>query len=439
MSRRFLMISPYFAPHRAVGAKRTLSFARRLPAEGWDAAVVALPAGDEADPRLEGLVPDVPVDRCLNGGPAAWGRALGGALKSRRSAGKSGRTLYASDTGEGARTPQGPVARWTSALSVLDKTTAGQLWAVPRVAAFARRHGCELIYATSGPPASLTLGRMVKRLTGLPLVLDLRDPWSIEPNYRARWTAEGRALVDRIEAGAFAAADRVVLNTRASRDAHIAHYAGRIAAERFTFVRNFFDPDFFESPPATPDPDGPFRVVYFGHLRPSKNALLFMRALRRFLADGPPAGGIEVLTLGEMTAEEQAAIDDLGLSDVVTRGDWLPLPRALELLGSAHLLLDLMGPKHHLQISGKIYDYLAAGRPVLSISPNAEVGDILADAGLGERVPLDEAAIVAALGRALDRKADAGRAPGAGRMNYSAAPAAARMASIFDEALEHAR
>ncbi len=434
MSRRFLMISPYFAPHRAVGAKRTLSFARRLPAEGWDPAVVALPAGDEADPRLEALVPDVPISRSLGGGPATWIDRLKPKAKPK------GRTLYASDTGQKAGKPKGALARWSGALSVLDKTTAGQLWAVPRVAAFARKHGCELIYATSGPPASLSLGRAVKRLTGLPLVLDLRDPWSIEPNYRARWTAEGRALVDRIEAGAFAAADRVVLNTRASRDAHIAHYVGRVPAERFTFVRNFFDPDFFESPPARPDPDGPFRIVYFGHLRPSKNALLFMQALARFLADGPPPGGLEVLTLGEMTAEEQAAIDDLGLSDVVTRGDWLPLPRALELLGTAHLLLDLMGPKHHLQISGKIYDYLAAGRPVLSISPNPEVGELLADAGLGERVPLDEAAIVAALGRAVARKAEAGYDPGAGRLNYSAAPAAARMASIFVDATEeHAR
>ena len=313
MSRPFLMISPYFAPHRAVGAKRTLSFARRLPAEGWTPAVVALPPGDEADPRLESLIPDVPISRCLDGGPAAWARGL----KSRRAQPK-GRTLYASDTGKAAEKPKGPLARWASALSVLDKSTAGQLWAVPRVAAFARKHRCALIYATSGPPASLSLGRAVKRLTGLPLVLDLRDPWSIEPNYRARWTAEGRALVDRIEAGAFAAADRIVLNTRASRDAHVEHYAGRVPAERFTFVRNFFDPDFFESPPARPDAEGPFRIVYFGHLRPSKNALLFMQALARFLADGPPPGGLEVLTLGEMTAEEQAAIDALGLSDVVT-------------------------------------------------------------------------------------------------------------------------
>lgn len=425
---RFLMISPYFAPHRAVGAKRTLSFARRLPASGWDPAVVALPAGDEADPRLEALVPDVPILRCLDGGPASWAKRLKRAPK------KSGRTLYASDTGAKADPkPAGRVAAAVGALSVLDKTTAGQLWAAPRVAAFARRHGCALIYATSGPPASLTLGRIVARLTGLPLVLDLRDPWSIEPNYRARWSAEGRALVDRIESGAFAAAARIVLNTRASRDAHVAHYAGRIEAERFTFVRNFFDPDFFESPPGAPDPEGPFRVVYFGHLRPSKNALLFFGALARLVAEAPP-GGVELLTFGEMTAAEQAAIDALGLGGVVTRGEWLPLPRALELLGTAHLLLDLMGPGHHLQISGKIYDYLAAGRPVLSISPNPEVGEMLADAGLGERVPLDEDAVFAALQRALAHKAEAGEAPSENRMRYSAGPAAARMAEIFDEA-----
>lgn len=423
----FLMISPYFAPHRAVGAKRTLSFARRLPASGYDPAVVALPVGDEADPRLEALVPEVPILRCLGGGPGRWVKRLKGDPKP------GGRTLYASDTGAEAERPGGRIAAVLGALAVLDKTTAGQLWAIPRVAAFARRHRCALVYATSGPPASLTLGRIVARLTGLPLVLDLRDPWSIEPNYRARWSPEGRALADRIEAGAFAAADRIVLNTRASRDAHIERYAGRVPAERFTFVRNFFDPDFFTSPPGAPAAEGPFRVVYFGHLRPSKNALLFLAALARLVAEGPP-GGVELLTFGEMTAAEQSAIAALGLGDVVTRGEWLPLPRALELLGTAHLLLDLMGPGHHLQISGKIYDYLAAGRPILSISPNPEVGEVLADAGLGERVPLDEDAVLAALKRAVARKAQAAQPPGDARMRYAAGPAAARMARIFDEA-----
>jgi len=94
-----------------------------------------------------------------------------------------------------------------------------------------------------------------------------------------------------------------------------------------------------------------------------------------------------------------------------------------------------MGPGHHLQISGKIYDYLAAGRPILSISPNPEVGRILADAMAGERVELNRDAVLAALGRAWARKGDALRIAPEGRLRYSAKPAAARMASIMRRAL----
>lgn len=441
MTRSFLMISPYYAPHRAVGAKRTLSFSRRLPALGYTPAVVALPPGDEADPRLEALIPEVPISYCLRGGPAAWGEDLAVRF-ARPPSGSAKRTLYASDTGERATASRkNPVARWGEALSVFDKVAPYLPWTLPRVVRFARAHRCALVYATSGPPSSLSLGRAVARICGLPLVLDLRDPWSIEPNYRARWSAEGRRLVDALEGGAFRAADRVVLNTRSARDAYRVRYP-EIDPARFDVVRNFFDPDFFESPPGRPDPDGPFRIIYFGHLRPSKNALLFLEALATFIERAAlPDGAIEVLTLGEMTAADQARIDALGLGGVVTRGGWLPLPRALELLGTADLLLDLMGPNHHLQISGKLFDYMAAGRPVLSITANPELADIYRETGQGQAVGHDKEAIIAALARAFERRR-AGTTPPIDPdvlARYGAGPAAAHMARIFDDVCEVSR
>ena len=49
-----------------------------------------------------------------------------------------------------------------------------------------------------------------------------------------------------------------------------------------------------------------------------------------------------------------------------------------ELLGTADVLLDLTSPRHGLRIAGKLYDYLCAQRPILSMS-TTQVARIHAD------------------------------------------------------------
>ncbi|MCA9541290.1 MAG: glycosyltransferase, partial [Myxococcales bacterium] len=405
----FLLISPYFPPMNYVGAKRALHFCRHLPAHGWTPAVVALPADIERDAALDALVPDVPLLRNLRGGPVAWLEDLGDRFVADPvSAASGGRKGPAKAKGPLTAKLDDLRALAAGTLGVLDRFAKYLPWALPRVIAFARKHRCKLVYANSGPVSANLLADAVARALNLPVVHDLRDPWSLEPNFRARWNANGAALVERLEAAWFARADRVILNTRAAYEAHVEAYADRLPAERFTFIRNQFDPDLYGEPAAPPAADDPFRIIYYGHLRPSKNAGLFVEALHRFIAEEAIApGGLEFHTFGDVTRDDAAAVEALGLTPYFFHRDWLPFTDSPSVLGGADLLLDLMGPGHHLQISGKIYDYFAAGRRILAISPNHELDDIFAETGAGTRVDLNADAIVKGL-RAAWRARKAG-------------------------------
>lgn len=134
------------------------------------------------------------------------------------------------------------------------------------------------------------------------------------------------------------------------------------------------------------------------------------------------------------------AIQELGLQDFVHGHPWLPFPRCRDLLGTAHVLLDLMGPDHQLQISGKLYDYLGAERPILSVSPNPEVGRILTEANAGVRVPCDTNAIVEALTRFLQAKQEGTLAPvdPAGAIAHTAEERSRELAAIFNAVLQGA-
>jgi glycosyltransferase involved in cell wall biosynthesis len=426
-TRRYLMVSPLFPPSSFVGAKRALHFARNTPEFGWEPAVVCLPRGPDRDPALEPLVPDVPVLEALRQGVVAnledrFSRKKGKGRHYRRAAGANGERF-------------GDVKRRLRRFVQfpLEKSAAYIPSALSDCVAFMKRHGCEVIYVNASPFSALVLGTLIHIRTGAPLVLDLRDPWSIEPNYRAAWGAWQRTFVDRTEAACFRRASSIVLNTEAACNAYAAAYAGRISHERFTFIRNHFDPELYEPAPARERTNHAFRISYYGHLRPAKNGALFLQALSRVVNElGLRPADIRFEMFGERTDIEDAAISELGLAGYVHEHEWVPFFRIRETLSQADVLLDLMGSQHHLQISGKIYDYFAIGRRILSVSTNPEIGKILEESGMGSQVDLDVPALATWLADAY-RKRGTWAPPDPKRLEpYQAKAAARKLTQLFE-------
>lgn len=428
----FLMISPHFPPSRLVGAKRGLTFARHLPKHGWDPVVVALPFEQNRDPALDALVPDVPIWRGFRSGPVAWlqdrgakGSGFDPAADSRAAKAK-------------ASAPSGVLARVKRELGGLpvDRYLKFQPWVLGGALRLIRQHRCRLIHVSAGPFSGLALAWALAELSGLPLVCDLRDPWAHDPIYSEAWTPTGRRVARAVEAGAFRRAGRVVMNSASALAHYRAVYDGVLPAEHFECIRNHFDPDLYGPLPTPPGADGPFEVVFFGHLTPVRDGQLFFEAWRRFIdAEGLAPGDAVLTTLGTRTPADDAAIERLALGAFVQTHGWMPFTASRALLGRADLLLDITHPRHRLRIAGKLYDYMAARRPVLSITANPEVAEIHRETGLGEAVGHDVDAIVAALSRALGHKR-AGTTPpidADALARYGAGPAAAHMARIFDD------
>ena len=436
--KRFLMISPYFVPMNYVGAKRALHLARHLPALGWSPAVVALPADIERDPELEPLVPDVPMWRGFRGGPLAWAED---AARRIRPGPPPEAWQYTAQVQRAARAARrhGPLGRLRRGIEDLvsypfDRFTRYLPWAVGGALELLRRERCQAIYCNSGPPSALELGAALHRLTGRPLILDLRDPWSLEPNYRAGRSLLAQRVVEWEEAHYLTRAARVVLNTRSACEAYRVAYSGRVPESRFAALHNSFDPELY-GPASRRRRGGPFTVVYYGHMRPTKNAGLFLEAFRRFVdAEALQPGAVKLITLGERTPADNAEIARLGLDGFCEEHAWMPFTRCRELLGRADVLLDLMGPLHYLQISGKFFDYLACGRPVLSVTASAEMDEILKRTRTGVRVRHDAGEVAAALSRMLAERGKAFRPNRKAVNEFTAQVAAERMASWLDEA-----
>ncbi len=435
--KNFLMISPFFVPSREVGAKRTLCFARHLPNLGWKPAVIALPEDVVRDPNLESLMPDLPYFRTYRSGPISW-------FEDHVLSSLSGSSNYAANVTRHTNTnsdefrSRNPISKFFREVQDLpfDRYTKYLPSVFLGALSFLKKNSCQAIYATGGPFSSFILATALSKATGLPLVLDLRDPYTIDPIYKKRWTAFGNRIAKAKEAWFFSTAKKVILNTESSMNAYVKAYENLLPPTHFAFIRNHFDPDLYDPLPPAPSKDSQFKIVFFGHLTPIRDSCLFLEAMRKFIDDEELSPEeIRFVTLGERTGADKEKIDTLELDTYIEEKPWVSFTKSRQLLGSCDLLLDLTSEQHHLRISGKFYDYLAAQRPILTISSNPELLSIYKETNVGQIVPNEVPVIYEALSRAYkDRKAGLPFSPNkAAVAAFEAKPASQKLAKILDE------
>ena len=82
----------------------------------------------------------------------------------------------------------------------------------------------------------------------------------------------------------------------------------------------------------------------------------------------------------------------------------IPYQESLSFLHSSHALILVADKTRRLQIPGKLYDYLAADRPILGICANEEVNQILRETHRGISADPDSPQeIAAAFGKLYDK------------------------------------
>jgi glycosyltransferase involved in cell wall biosynthesis len=395
-----LVIAHNFPPVSAIGTMRTLRLVRRLDVDGWSTTVLTATTGTYADgtptdAALLERLPDgvevvrAPVVRALQWLIAPLRRGSRAGVPARREAAETG----------SARRP----SLLRRAYAVLDEITtipdkeAG--WIVPAVARgvlTVLRERPDALYSSSPPWSGQVVALALARVTGLPWIADFRDPWARAP-WRETQPARIRRASVTLERHVVARADALLFATRANRDEYVAHYGERIAAKSHV-VRNGCDPDEFTGLGDSPPRDG-FVLLHAGSLYGARTPVPLFRAVARALGRGVLDRDRFRLRLIGSSGDGafEAAARELGLEGVV---EFLPRMARRDILremaGASCLLV--LQPVTTVSVPGKLYEYLAIGRRILSLSEEGETSDLVRESGLGIAVaPEDEAAIQAAL------------------------------------------
>jgi hypothetical protein len=364
-----LVFSYYYAPSPLVGAKRFSFLVREFTAQGYDVhvftneLVVSHLGPPDSSLPLTGHVHRVanPFKVPIPG--AGWfTRKVNGLLR---------RLLV----------PCGPEYFWSRAATARALEVARDL---PR----------GIVIATSPPHAPMFAAARVAKKLGWPLVLDYRDPWSAYewPRWRrgplAQWVSR------RVEGRLIRRSAARVLNTGAMR-LWFERIFPRAPAARNFVVPNGFDP----RPPAAPPPSsGPLEIVHAGEIYTGRSLVPVLRAARK-LQSRFPDRPIRVITYGDLPPPEAQRVRESGFQDSLRVLPRIPFAELFARLQSAHVLLAIVSDHMLYSTPYKVYDYMAAGRPILGLAPaDASLRGLLSESGAGKCVePEDDDAIESAL------------------------------------------
>ncbi len=437
-ARSLLLVSYFYPPTRDTGARRPAAMAKWLARLGWDVTVLTTSAfgreqaagdreraagrGRRAAGGKQQAAADVGVEVIRAFDLQTW--------RARIAGGPTVESLFDSDSYSGRPHPLS---------KVIVPEPLALAWApFARRAALAAHRGrpFDCVLTTSPPESAHSVGAAL-RDRGVRWVADVRDAWTFEP-LRPPFPTRAQARLDeRLERRRLGAADRVVcVSEPAAADLRARGIADPVV------IANAWDPD--------EDPGPPARAAAARLLDPDRTSLLYtgrfgsygrdpeplVEALARLAARSPGrAAKLEVAIAGPLRPDERALLlrPDLAPAKVTLLGS-LGRETTLGLQRVADALLLLAQPARTQLVNFKLFEYLAAGVPILALAAGTEAGRIAADAGVEPIVAADDpVAIASALAALLDGGLVGPDPDAAGRYGYPAAAEA--MSTVLEEAL----
>ncbi|RXT04736.1 glycosyltransferase family 4 protein [Ammoniphilus sp. CFH 90114] len=253
-----------------------------------------------------------------------------------------------------------------------------------------KEHQYDAIFSTSGPYTNHLVGIYLKRQTGVPWIADFRDPWT--QNMHRPGIPWREWLEERLERMVLRESDILLTVTRSFANNFQQKFNDEI--QRLEVIHNGFDPeDYKQLEKVKMDYPDQCSFIYTGIFYKERNPRLFLQAIKELLDEGVlDRKQIRLNFAGVFDypgyTENADWVNKLGLNDLVHVLGHLPHQAALSELKKSDILL-LIGdtaPGSGDYIPGKLFEYMAIGKPMLALSLKGESTHIIEKYQLGQVV-----------------------------------------------------
>lgn len=361
--KKVLILTYYWPPSGGGGVHRNLKYAKYFREFGWEPVIYT---ADEADyPSIdESLFKDVPegieVVKRKIWEPYNVYRKFVGIKKDKK--------IYSGFISENKKMGLTQrIAVWIRGNFFIPD--ARKFWIKPSIRhlrKYLKENPVDAIIS-SGPPHSMHLiGLGIKKHLNLPWVADFRDPWTNIDFYDQLQLSKGADRKHRkLEQSVLKSADQVVTVSW-----HWADDFRALGAPGIKVITNGFDEDDFKVE-AYPDPNE-FSIAHIGSLNKDRNPPVLWQALKELCDEVEGFREKLVIRLvGNTDISVRGELDRLSLTDRADFKDYMPHKEVLKMQKESQVLLLLLNNTPNVLgvVPGKLFEYMASGRPLLAIGP----------------------------------------------------------------------
>lgn len=374
--KKVLIITYYWPPSGGSGVQRWLKFAKYLPQSGWE-PVIYTPLNPEANTMDAALLKDVSphttvIKRKILEPYGIYKTLLG---KEKDKPIKAN-IIAGQDNGSFLHR----VSMFIRGNVFIPDPRC--LWINPSVRflkKYLKEHPVDAIVST-GPPHSMHLiAEKVSKATGISWIADFRDPWTEIFYFKHLHLSKYAYNRHRkLEQKVLENANAVVVVSRKMQE----DFARR-TAKPVEVITNGFDPDDFPAVEAVPEtknglleqekqPDSKFLLIHTGILVDNGNPNLLWEILGEKAAAEPSfKANLEIRTMGQVDPSILKDIQNNNLEAHFVNMGYVPHNEATQWQQKASLLLLPLRkePEAAAILTGKFFEYLAAGKPILAFGP----------------------------------------------------------------------
>jgi glycosyltransferase involved in cell wall biosynthesis len=265
------------------------------------------------------------------------------------------------------------------------------LWTLPAVMlgrTICARHHVDLIFTTAPPFTDLLVGRLLQKVTALPWVADYRDLWTgdVLRDWVPRWR---RRIETSLERWALATVNAVIAVSEPKSE-FLRQRLSQVEPGRFWTITNGYDLDEYEGLARTMRTNGQIRFVYTGRLFKNRRGYEVLEAAGSLFRARPELKPkLRIEYYGGVSPEIRNHLDQLivklELGQAVRFFPDVPYADAKQLQIDADVLFLIVdtGETTSGVIPGKLFEYVAARRPILCIAESGATSAIIREGRLG--------------------------------------------------------
>ncbi len=236
------------------------------------------------------------------------------------------------------------------------------------------------ILSTSMPNTCHLIALILKKLTKLPWIADFREAWTQNPF--VTYPNIILKIENKMEASVIKNADKItVINDLIKNDLAVKYQDQPI--KKFITISHGFDSEDFQNIKTMPSKK--FTITYTGSLYGRRNPKIFLEAIKEIIEDNKDMKNkLKIQFIGNVHIAKKIT-DQLDLSDVVEIKSMRPRQEIFSHIINSDVLLLLIGTgKDDNKIStGKLFEYMGSGTPVLAVVPEGVAADIVRSANIG--------------------------------------------------------